>query len=541
MANARPSTATRPGRSSVAWLLGLLAVCHSAYAIPETTAPASTEVEEAFDIWEIQVEGNTLLPRIDVERAVYSHLGEKKSITDVTAAQQQLEELYHQRGFGSVLVDIPEQDVLGGVVRLTVTEAKIARTRVTGSRYFSLGRIKAKIPSLAAGQVPNLSKVQEELAALGQLSRDRAITPVLRPSRTPGKLDVELKVKDSLPLHGDIELNDRYSADTSHLRLNASLRYDNLWQREHSVGLSYQVAPQNPDEVEVYATNYLWRFEDSDNLLSAYAVVSNSNVATVGTLGVIGSGIISGLRYNIPLQTLGTFYHSLSLGGDYKDFDESIALQGNDAVVTPISYLMFVTSYNATHFGEKTVTHFDFGVNFGVNGLGNTQKEFEQKRFRAVPNFVYARFRADHEMPIGFGNTLFTKLEGQVADTPLISNEEFSAGGVDSVRGYLESEKQSDDAFAASLELRSLNLARASWDPIDNLRVFVFTDAATLHVQAPLPGSRANQLLWSTSIGARLTAFDHLQAQLLWAFPLKDGARTEAGDQRAHVSVGYEF
>jgi hemolysin activation/secretion protein len=304
-------------------------------------AEQPAEAVETFDIWEYQVEGNTMLPQEDVERAVYGHLGEGKSIADVNDAQKQLETLYHERGFGSVLVDVPEQDVQNGVVKLKVTEGRVGRMQVTGSRYFSLGRIKSKLPSLASGEVPNLSQVQKELATLAQMSRDRTITPVLKPSRTPGKLDVELKVKDTLPLHGSLELNDRYSADTTHLRLNAALHYDNLWQREHSIGIAYQVSPEASDEVEVYSANYLWRFEDSDHLLALYGVKSNTNVATIGTLGVIGSGVIGGARYIVPLTAFDGVYHSLSLGADYKDFDEQIGFDQGGTVVTPISYLKF--------------------------------------------------------------------------------------------------------------------------------------------------------------------------------------------------------
>ncbi len=497
--------------------------------------------EEAFDIWEFQIEGNTVLPTTDVERAVYGFLGENKTIKDVNAAQQQLESLYHARGYGSVLVDLPEQDVLNGVVQLRITEATIGRLKVTGSRYFSLGRIKSKIPALAAGQIPNLPKVQEELAALSQISRDRVITPVLRPSKTPGKLDVELKVKDILPLHGSVELNDRYSADTSRLRLNASIRYDNLWQREHSLGFSYQTSPQDANEVEVFAANYLWRFEDSDNLLSAYAVKSDSNVATVGTLGVIGAGVISGLRYTIPLRNLSKVYHSVTLGVDYKDFGENIGLQGNNAIVTPISYLMFTSNYSASHYGDSSTSHFDLTLNFGPDGLGNTQKEFERKRFKAIPNFAYLRLTADHAEQLWGGTTLFGRVGAQVADSPLISNEEFAAGGVDSVRGYLESEKQSDNAFAAAIEFRSPNYGPMLWPALHGLQILAFTDAAELEIKDPLPGTKPNKLLWSTGLGLHVDAADHLQAMLTWAYPLKTGDRTQAGDQRVHFSVGYDF
>ncbi len=506
-------------------------------AVPD--APA--EPVPRFDIWEFQVEGNTLLPGEDVERAVYGHLGENKTIDDVYKAQKQLTTLYHERGFGSVQVEIPEQDTQNGVVKLTVTESQVGRIQVTGSRYFSLGRIRSKIPSLAAGQVPNLPQVQRELATLTQLSRDRTITPVLKPSRTPGKLDVELKVKDKLPLHGSVELNDRFVADTTRLRLNAAIHYDNLWQREHSIGVAYQVSPEAPDEVEVFSANYLWRFENSNHLLALYSVKSNTSVATIGTLGVIGSGVISGARYIIPLPASDGVFHSLSLGADYKDFDEQIGFSEGGVIVTPISYLKFSSTYSGTYAWREQLSHVEVAFEFGTDGLGNTQKEFERRRFRSRPNFAFLNVAADNLSPLPGGTSLFSRLMGQVAGGPLIANEQFTVGGIDDVRGYMEAERLGDNAVAATLEMRSPNFARIYPSQLRNLQLLAFTDAARITIWSPLAGSKKAGMLWSTGVGMRAEAAQHMQAMLMWAYPLRAGERTNSGDHRVHFSVGVDF
>lgn len=505
------------------------------------TSPAEEEPAQTFDVWEFQVEGNSLLPAMDVERVVYAHLGEARTIDDVTAAQQELEKLYHDKGYGSVLVDIPEQDVLNGVVRLKVTESKIARLRVTGSRYFSLGRIKAKVPSLAPQSVPHLPTVQKEITALAGMSPDRTITPVLRPSRTPGKLEVELKVKDELPLHGNVELNDRFAADTTRLRLGASLRYDNLWQREHSIGGSYQVSPQDPSEVEVFVGTYLWRFENSNRVLSLYGVKSNTDVATIGTLGVLGSGIIAGARYTIPLPTLGNYFQSVTLGLDYKDFDEVIGFQDADTIATPVSYVMFNTNYSGTWVREARISHLNVTLNLAPRGLGNTEKEFENKRFKSTPNFAYVRLTADHLQPIWYDVALFGRVDLQAADSPLVNNESFSAGGVDNGRGYIEAEQLGDDAIATTLELRSPRWQFERWAWFNGLQMLSFTDYVLLNTRSPLPGTDPSARLWSAGLGFRLSALDSMQATVFWAYPLLDGDRTPRGDDRVHFSLGYDF
>jgi hemolysin activation/secretion protein len=104
-------------------------------------------VEEKFDIFEYQVEGNSKLTNVEIETAVYPFLGEKRTFTDVRKAREALEKAYHQAGYLTVLVDIPEQEVANKVVKLSVTESKIGKLRIKDSDYYSLGRIKISIKS----------------------------------------------------------------------------------------------------------------------------------------------------------------------------------------------------------------------------------------------------------------------------------------------------------------------------------------------------------------------------------------------------------
>ncbi|WP_255416795.1 ShlB/FhaC/HecB family hemolysin secretion/activation protein [Thiohalobacter thiocyanaticus] len=355
-------------------------------------AQAATEGSSpGFDVWEIRVSGNSMLDRRLVERAVYPYLGPARGIADVEAARKALETLYRDQGFPTVIVNIPEQDVSEGIVKLEVVQGWVNRMRISGSTYFSLGRIRKSVPALAEGEVPYLPRVQEQLQALNQESSDRRITPVFRPGRRPGTVEVELRVKDELPLHGSVELNGRNSADTSRTRASANLRYDNLWQRMHSLSLQYQTSPQEPDEVAVLAATYVLPVRDGRDRLALYAINSESDTELGGTgdLSVIGNGTILGMRWVRPLAASDDYSHSLTLGADYKDFDEAIELVGADSLQTPIDYTRLSADYRASLFGDQHMSSFSVGVNFGVRGLGNSEAEFEDKRFQARPNFAY--------------------------------------------------------------------------------------------------------------------------------------------------------
>ncbi len=513
-------------------------------AAADTAVTAQTkEQENRFDLFELRVKGNTLLERTQLERTVYPFLGPQKTIETVEKAREALEKVYHAQGYQTVGVDIPEQDVQNGVVYLQVVEGKVSRLRVKDSRYFSLGSIKAGVPELAEGHVPNMPKMQEQLAALDSQSSDRKITPILRPGDTPGTLDVDLKVKDDLPLHGSVALNGRNTSSTSLLRLVSSVRYDNLWQKFHSASLTYQVSPEKSDEVEVVVGTYTLPLFDNSAKLALYAVSSSSNaqIASGGALSVVGIGEIYGARLIKPFKSIKNYSHSMVAGVDYKSFKEDLALISADTIKTPISYLPFTLQYNSSLKGEKSLTSFNLGANFSVRGLGNNQSEFENKRLYAQSNYIalIGGLNFTHELP--YGMEYFSHFSGQLADSPLISNEQFSMGGMQSIRGYFETQALTDSGMIGSMEWRSPRLVSAKYDYINKLQALVFLDAGKGWSQRVLPGNAATNELASTGVGTRIQLFKHFVGVLDIGFPLIDLKPVHQGDPKVHFNIATEF
>ncbi|MPZ43707.1 MAG: BamA/TamA family outer membrane protein [Betaproteobacteria bacterium] len=527
-------------RSATRRVLLLCFTLYTAYAGVQGPA-AGVETEEAprFDILEYRVEGNTVLTTLEVERAVYGYLGPERTIKDVEAARSALEQSYHKASYLTVFVDIPEQTVAQGIIRLRVTEGRVERSRVTGSRYYSLGEIRRRTPSLAEGSVPHFSTVQQELAQLNK-SPDRRVTPVLKPGRTPGRVEVDLKVDDKLPLHGGVELNDRYSGETSRLRLGASLRYDNLWQREHSIAVQAQTSPQDTDEVRVLSGTYLFPAW-GDTLIAAYAVRSRSNAAAVGALNVIGSGTIYGIRSIIPLRSFDGWYHSVTLGLDYKDFSETVSLIGADSFDTPISYAPLIAQYNATAIAPGSLTQLDASATAGVRGLlGNNDAEFENKRFKASASYLALKAGAGWTRNVAGPFDVHARFEAQGASGPLVSNEQFGIGGAESVRGYRELEALGDDGARMTVEVRRAFGERKPGG-IAETYVAGFVDAGWARIEDPLPGQRSRFTLASAGIGLRLKDTRGLALALDLAQALRAGPSTRDGDSRIHFRLSYEF
>ncbi|MDD2658548.1 MAG: POTRA domain-containing protein [Methylococcales bacterium] len=516
---------------------------------PEVEQQKDSKEPARFDLWELRVKGNTLLEKRQLERTIYPFLGPKKSIDNVDSARSALENLYRAKGFQTVSVDIPEQDVKNGVVYLEVVEGKVSRLRVTDSRYFSQGRIKAGVPELAEGNVPNFPKMQKQLADLSGQSPDRKIQPVLRAGELPGTLEVDLKVQDKLPFHGRVEMNGRNTSSTTRLRLVSSLHYDNLWQKMHSASLMYQVSPEDNKQVDVWAGTYALPLFSTDMRLALYGVSSSSSAQVsassgggpAGT-GVIGIGSIYGIRLVKPLPALENYFHSATLGVDYKDFKQNIRPLGSDTGIdTPVTYLPFLTQYSGTVRGKESMAAFELGLHFSVRGLGNNQQEFENKRYLAKSNYMYLSgdLKFQHDLP--FGMSLDTHFSGQKADSPLISNEQFSLGGALSVRGYYETMALADDAVQGSLELYSPHLGSIDWDYINNLKFLAFIDAAQGWIQSPLPGNARAYTLSGAGFGMRFQLWKQISGAFDLGVPLLSLATVHKGDPRLHFNIATEF
>ncbi|MES2579524.1 MAG: ShlB/FhaC/HecB family hemolysin secretion/activation protein [Pseudomonadota bacterium] len=504
----------------------------------------SAEKSPAFNVFEIKVDGNTVLEIGKIEEAVYPFLGEAKTIEDVEKARGALEKTYQDAGYLTVSVSIPQQEVDAGIVKLQVTEGKVERLRVTDSQYTSLAEVKSRVAEFNEGKVPHFPTAQQQLGTVNR-GQNRQVTPILRAGQSPGKVEVDLKVQDKLPLHGSLELNDRYSQNTTETRLNGSLRYENLWQKDHSIGLSFQLSPEDLNEVKVLSGTYVIPRLNGD-YFAAYGVLSDSDISAVGDVSVVGKGTIVGARYIHPLPLVDNYYHSLTLGADYKDFKESVILIGADSFQTPISYSAFSLGYDGTLQTQASQTQMNLTLNFAPRGLGNNADEFRAKRSFAEANYAYLRadIKHTHKLPLSWA--VQARLAGQLSYDKLISAEQFTIGGVDSVRGYVESQSLGDSGIFTSLELRTPPLIK--WINSDFVKdyakefyAFSFIDAGHVKTLDALPGQDASSNLMSLGVGVKFKSYKGVFTNLDYAHALRDAGDVEKGDERIHFRLGYEW
>jgi hemolysin activation/secretion protein len=155
-------------------------------------------------------------------------------------------------------------------------------------------------------------------------------------------------------------------------------------------------------------------------------------------------------------------------------------------------------------------------------------------------------------LPEGF--QLFAKVQGQIADQPLVQNEQFSLGGLDTVRGYLETEMLGDNGLAATGEIRSPDIGTLLQQQLknedgsamrttvfNNWRLFGFVDAGTVNIYQPLPEQEAGFSAWSYGAGTTFKMFDYTNGMVALAIPKITQTYTQANNPRVLFRVWGEF
>ncbi|HRI11957.1 MAG TPA: POTRA domain-containing protein [Verrucomicrobiota bacterium] len=206
----------------------------------EATSPPKPAT---FEVRHYEILGNSLLSPEFIDSILTNATGAEVTLPQIQKALGELQLAYRERGYATVSVGLPQQQLTNAVVKVRVTEGLLVDVQISGNEYFSSNNVRRALPSLKTNEVLNSRIFQQELDLANQ-NRDRQIYPVLGPGPEPGTSALTLRVKDRLPLHGRFDLNNYSTPGTPDWRINTSANYNNLWQLEHQVGVSYGFSPQ---------------------------------------------------------------------------------------------------------------------------------------------------------------------------------------------------------------------------------------------------------------------------------------------------------
>jgi len=352
-----------------------------AAARPDTNNPsAPSNPPPTFVVGGYEVRGDTLLSDATLTSILKKYTGTNIGVAEILKAGSELQAEYLTRGYPTVKVTIPQQQITNGLVKLRIFQGRLAEIEVINNRFFSSNNVMRALPSLRTNLIINKEVFASELDR-ANANQDRQIYPELTPGPVENTTTLVLKVRDQLPLHGKIELGNQSSPGTPELRINGSAAYNNLWQLEHSVGVQYSFSPEqskpgddwsfydsplvanysgfyrlpvgNPASIDemVNSQQGSFGYDEASRKFRLPPASGRPEFNIYGSRSTIDTGIQSlgvtdilnipgvrrltredvqqditinqglGMRYSGPAPEMGVVHSTYSLGFDYKDYD----------------------------------------------------------------------------------------------------------------------------------------------------------------------------------------------------------------------------
>jgi hemolysin activation/secretion protein len=602
----------------------------AAAGMTNTPPPATNAIPHiAVDAYEVI--GNDLLSDDVVQGVLLKYTGTNVSFDDIGNMLKELTLEYRDRGYNTVSVTTPVQTITNAIIKIQVFEGTLATIRITGNHYYSSNNIMRALPGLKTNMILNSKLFQPELDR-ANANQDRQVYPQIGEGADPDTTSLTLMVKDRLPLHAKVELNNQNSPGTPELRVNSSAAYNNLWQLDHSLGVQYSFSP------ELYKQGSQWNFYDRPlvaNYSAFYrlplgnpASVADAVAANPGSFGyneatrrfnlpppsgvpelnvyasrstidtgveildtqvlydvpgvrmvtrqdtqqdlTVNNGL--GFRLSIPMPDVAAVISTVSAGLDYKTYDLSsfktntfsfvettlnsmgfpnppVISQVNSpvpATYTEVRYLPVTIRWDGSRRDADGIwtSSLNYSFNYFTKYFPNSSSEFQKAAGSSYANGSYgilsAALAREQILP---GDWRFSlRADGQWANQPLISNEQFGAGGIASVRGYHEGEVFGDTGWHISGEQKTpplvVGLVNGSM-PL-TIRGSVYMDYANTFLLDP-QGRPGHTPLWGTGFGVAGSIGNNWEARFLFSMPLLDAGTIEAHQPFFDFSISAQF
>ena len=491
-------------------------------AVPAQEAPDNRSASTLVTSFSIR--GNTLLSDAQLQ-AVLAPFYAKRLLTfsDLQAAASAITAAYREAGW-IVATLVPAQEVVAGVVKLVVVEARFGgvifegaaptASRLQLDRYFDSQQAAAGVLS-----APGLDRA---LLLLGDLPGVGA-AGALREGQREGEVDLSVRLAEQGRSSGDVRVDNAGERSTGSERLFANLKQAGLG----GIGDLLDVSAMASNGSTFARAGYSLPL-GYDGLrvgLSTSAFEYRLITADFASLDAKGSASTAALEASYPLVRSG--HRNLYLFGDLgrKNFDN----QSNGATQSYYQSQAFslgLSGNSLDSLGAGGVSTVSLSVTSGQLNLDQSPNQAsDAATTQTAGNFGKLRYSAERLQSVSGTLSLFGSITGQIANKNLDSSEKFYLGGAEGVRAYPANEGAGSEGHLLKLEAR--------WRPSVAWGITAFYDVGDVTINRNNQFAGAGSLNHYSLRGAGLSASwwlaNRLGLQATWARRIGDNPNPGTG------------
>ena len=515
--------------------------------LPDSQSP-ETNVE--FEVKQFELKGNTALEAEAVEAVLKDYRDRPITFADLLELETKLTRLYTDNGYINSAVVIPSpQNVSKGTIVIRAIEGTVEEINVDVNGRLKENYIRSRLKRGTSTPL-NINELQEALQLL-------QLNPLVE------NLNAELSVGLS---------RDRWrlDVDVNQARAFEPVAFANNY-RTPSVGSFQRGLELNHNNVLGYADRFSFIYKNTDgsnDFDTSYRIPVNSLDGTVGVRyryvdsEIIEEGFESAdiesetsefeltLRQPLLVRANSESTQEFALGLEFSRQSNSTTVDGE-----PFDLTSNQSNRDEDDIGDTRIS----AVRFFQDWTKRTRKDVIAARSQLSAGLdIFDATVNENESDLSFfawrgqvqwlrqlvsssNINLLLRSDIQLSASDLVPLEQFSLGGVESVRGYRQDALLSDNGIFASAEVR---IPFYRWNNAQsNIAVVPFFDVGTSWSNSEDIDGRENEEDTVVSFGAglQLNLDDSLRARIDYGIPLVDVEDNDNSLQEKGLYLSLEY
>ena len=479
---------------------------------PTEPAPA---IEAKIKVKKVEVLGSTVFSAEELTKVFAPFVGKEVTFEELLEIRTAVTDLYTRNGYTTSGAFLPRQDVSDGSIEIQVVEGELERIEVQGLNRLQKSYVRSRIA--AAATLTNSRRLE---SALQRLQLDPLFSRVqaeLTAGTVPGSNILILNLKEAPPLSAALIVDNHDSPSVGSTRGTAVLSHNNLLGLGDRALAEVAIA----EGVEDYNISYALPVNARNGTLNFRYENGNSRIIEqpFAPLDINGETQTYSLGFRQPLIRTPTTEFALSLSGDLRRSatyildDEPFSFTiGPEKGESRVSAIRFSQDWVNRSSSRVLAARSQFSLGLDILDATVNDTGTDGRFFSWLGQFQWVQALNERK-----DATLVASTAAQLTGDSLLPLEQFSIGGVDTVRGYRANQRVGDSGIFGSVEVR-LPLIRDG-DGFGLLQIAPFLDAGTIWNNNGDAIASSNTLV-SIGLGLRWQLSSRLSARLDWGIPL---------------------
>ena len=514
---------------------------NSSSSLTTPTPIASSPIAQAIAVKKVEVIGSTILTSAELATISKSLEGQQVTPEQIQQAAQSITKIYADRGYITSQAVVDPQKVVDGTVTIQVIEGRVEKIEILGLTHTNPEYVRSRV-ELGTGKPLNTAKLEDQLRLLRADPIFSDVEASLKSGSQADSSILVVTVKESNQFGGFASIDNFSPPAVGSERYGGGLFFRNLSGNGDTFTASYYGTTTGGSNQ--YDLSYSIPLNPMNGTLSLRYSPSNYRItqSPFDILNIRGNNNLFDLNFRQPLVRTSVEEFALSLGYSYQkgqtfafnDLATPFGIGPEADGTTRTSVIKFGQDYTLRDLFGAWSLRSQFSLGTGL--FGSTSVTTPSGSFLSWLGQI------QRVQSLGTDSLLIGALDLQLSADPLLSSQQFTIGGGQSLRGFRQNARTGDNGFRFSLENRFVALRNEKNAAL--LQVIPFLDAGAIWNHANNPNTLPRQnFLAGGGIGLLFTPLEKLIISLDYAIPfvnLSDRG-TNLQESAFYFSLSYQF